>query len=167
MGGGGKAESLPWRGPAGAQRPPHGGRYSALGTRGQSPWRSHTIRRTEASASLSRAAAQERRPRNGATRSAAWRRAERRARPLRHRRSAADRSEREAAARPARREARAPAGQHEDAAPSGARSAGERASLETPAHFTAALPPYASDRHRRPRRRRRLGAAIRADGIAE
>jgi hypothetical protein len=42
MGGGGKAESTPWRGPAGAQRPPHGGGYSALGTRGQSPWRSHS-----------------------------------------------------------------------------------------------------------------------------
>ena len=40
MGGGGKAESTPWRGPAGAQRPPLGGGYSALGTRGQSPWRS-------------------------------------------------------------------------------------------------------------------------------
>ena len=41
-GGGGKAESTPWRGPAGAQRPPLGGGYSALGTRGQSPWCSHT-----------------------------------------------------------------------------------------------------------------------------
>jgi len=48
MGGGGKAESTPWRGPAGAQRPPHGGGYSALGTRGQSPWRSHNIKGTEA-----------------------------------------------------------------------------------------------------------------------
>lgn len=48
MGGGGKAESTPWRGPAGAQRPPLGGGYSALGTRGQSPWRSRTIKRTEA-----------------------------------------------------------------------------------------------------------------------
>ena len=48
MGGGGKAESPPWRGPAGAQRPPHGGGYSASGTRGQSPWRSRTIKGTEA-----------------------------------------------------------------------------------------------------------------------
>ncbi len=58
MGGGGKAESTPWRGPAGAQRPPHGGGYSALGTRGQSPWRSRSDKETEASASLSRNAAQ-------------------------------------------------------------------------------------------------------------
>lgn len=83
MGGGGKAESTPWRGPAGAQRPPHGGGYSALGTRGQSPWRSHTIRRTEASASRSRNAAQERRPCTARRRRAAWRRAERTTRPLR------------------------------------------------------------------------------------
>lgn len=48
MGGGGKAESTPWRGPAGAQRPPHGGGYSASGTRGQSPWRSRSIKGTEA-----------------------------------------------------------------------------------------------------------------------
>ena len=48
MGGGGKAESLPWRGPAGARRPPHGGGYSALGTRGQSPWRSSSTKETEA-----------------------------------------------------------------------------------------------------------------------
>ena len=44
----GKLNRHPWRGPADAQRPPHGGDYSALGTRGQSPWRSHTIKRKEA-----------------------------------------------------------------------------------------------------------------------
>jgi hypothetical protein len=48
MGGGGKAESPSWRGPAVAQRPPHGGGYSAWGTRGQSPWRSRTFEGTEA-----------------------------------------------------------------------------------------------------------------------
>ena len=79
----GKPNRRPWRGPAGAQRPPHGGGYSALGTRGQSPWRSHAIRRTEASASRSRIAAQERRPRTARRRRAAWRRAERTTRPLR------------------------------------------------------------------------------------
>jgi len=42
-----QAESTPWRGPAGAQRPPHGGGYSALGTRGQSPWRSRSIKWSE------------------------------------------------------------------------------------------------------------------------
>lgn len=96
MGGGGKAESPPWRGPAGAQRLPHGGGYSALGTRGQSPWRSTQSQRTEAAASLSRVAAQERHPRNGATQPAAWRRAERATRPLRE--SAAPQTE--ASARP-------------------------------------------------------------------
>ena len=52
MGGGGKAESTPWRGPAGAQRPPLGGGYSALGTRGQSPWCSPPNRKTEPAGSL-------------------------------------------------------------------------------------------------------------------
>ncbi len=52
MGGGGKAESTPWRGPAGAQRPPLGGGYSASGTRGQSPWCSRPIRKTGPSGSL-------------------------------------------------------------------------------------------------------------------
>jgi hypothetical protein len=37
MGGGGKAESTPWRGPASAQRPPHGGDYSALGNERAKP----------------------------------------------------------------------------------------------------------------------------------
>ena len=37
MGGGGKAESTPWRGPAGAQRPPHGGGYSASGNERAKP----------------------------------------------------------------------------------------------------------------------------------
>jgi hypothetical protein len=72
MGGGGKAESTPWRGPAGAQRPPLGGGYSALGTRGQSPWRSRPIKQWSRQAPsltsdgtgrfLSRNAAQERHP---------------------------------------------------------------------------------------------------------
>jgi hypothetical protein len=37
MGGGGKAESTSWRGPAGAPRPPHGGNYSALGNERAKP----------------------------------------------------------------------------------------------------------------------------------
>jgi hypothetical protein len=44
-----------------------------------------------------------------------------------------------ASAHPARRAARVPAGQPKNASPSGARSAGQSASLETPAHF-ATLP---------------------------
>ncbi len=121
---------------------------------------------TEAAASLSRNAAKERRPRNGATRPAAWRRAERATRPLRQRRSAADRSERETAARPARREARAPAGQPENAAPLRAPSAGKSASLDPPAHLLAATIPFTpAIVTGRPRRWRRLGGAIRTDGL--
>ena len=37
MGGGGKAESLPWSGPADAKRPPHGGNYSASGNERAKP----------------------------------------------------------------------------------------------------------------------------------
>jgi hypothetical protein len=47
MGGGGKAESLPWRGPAGEAR--HTGVTILLWEmRGQSPWRSHAIEGTKA-----------------------------------------------------------------------------------------------------------------------
>ena len=47
MGGGGKAESLPWRGPAGEAH--HTGATILLWeTRGQRPWRSHSIERMEA-----------------------------------------------------------------------------------------------------------------------
>ena len=76
MGGGGKAESTPWRGPAGAQRSPLGGGYSALGTRGQSPWRSRLTKKrgrqapsaakTELPSSLSRNAAPKSAPLHGA-----------------------------------------------------------------------------------------------------
>lgn len=66
-----------------------------------------------------------------------------------------------ASGRPARREARVPAGQLKDAAPSGARSAGQSATLESPAHLQraarAALAPAIVTV--RPRRQRRLGGA--------
>ena len=87
------------------------------------------------SASLSRAAAQRRRPRTGRRRRTpcggkqvpAGRCAS--AQPRQRGAAQTDRG------RLARREARAPAGQHKDAAPSGARSAGERAPLEPAAHL--------------------------------
>lgn len=57
-----------------------------------------------------------------------------------------------------------PAGQLKDAAPSGARSAGQSASLENPAHFKRAVrtAPFLAPAivTGRPRRRRRLGGAI-------
>ena len=77
MGGGGKAESLPWRGPAGATRPPHGGGYSALGTRGQSPWRSRLTGNWAGQAPLSRSAAYNRHPRMARRRRVVWRQAKR------------------------------------------------------------------------------------------
>ena len=117
MGGGGKAESTPWRGPAGAQRPPHGGGYSALGTRGQSPWCSRLSNELRRSASLSRNAAQSTAPLHSATPTGDVTASRAKTRLLRHRRSAASRSERAVGARTARREARAPSGQHENAAP--------------------------------------------------
>ena len=159
MGGGGKAESTPWRGPAGAQRPPHGGGYSALGTRGQSPWRSHTINERRRSASLSRSAAQATAPLRGATPTGDVTASRAPTRPLRHRRSAASQSECAAGARTARREARAPAGQPEDSAPSRS-AAGKSATAKTPALLPAVPSPL---RHAivtgRPRRRQRLGGA--------
>lgn len=137
MGGGGKAESTPWRGPAGAQRPPLGGGYSALGTRGQSPWCSRTINERRRSASPSRTAAQATAPLHGATPAGGVAASRAPTRPLRHRRSAASRSESAAGARATRREARVSAGQLKDAAPSRS-AAGESATLENPAHFRTA-----------------------------
>jgi hypothetical protein len=57
----GKAESSPWRGPAGEAR--HmGAATSALGTKGQGPWCSRTTNGRRWSASLSRNAAKGRHP---------------------------------------------------------------------------------------------------------
>jgi hypothetical protein len=60
MGGGGKAESSPLARASG-RSPPHGGGYSALGTRGQSPWRS---RQSENGAGQAPPAAMRHRPRH-------------------------------------------------------------------------------------------------------
>ena len=133
MGGGGKAESLPWSGPAGEAR--HTGATILLReTRGQSPWRSRLSNERRRSASLSRSAAQATAPLHGVTPTGDVTASRAKTRPLRHRRSAASQSECAAGARTARREAGVPAGQPKDSAPS--RSvAGKSAALEDPAHF--------------------------------
>jgi hypothetical protein len=115
----GKAESLPWRGPAGKARHT-GATISASGTKGRSPWQFPLEPGRRRSASLSRNAAQERHPCSGATppgalRAGLW-----------------------ASGRPASREARVPAGQSENAAPSRS-EAGKSATLKTPAQPTPLL----------------------------
>ena len=158
MGGGGKAESTPWRGPAGAQRPPLGGVYSALGTRGQSPWRSHppengAVRLPRPHRGTKTA------PLHGATLAGDVAASRAKTRPLRHRRSAASRSEGAAGARTARRKARVPAGQPKDSAPLRS-AAGKSATLENPAHFR-----NAPDRHPKGQDYR-LGARQRIERVA-
>ena len=100
-------------------------------------------------------------PSHGAMQTDALRRQARHARTLwRSRSSASGRPRRPTARVRQEREARAPAGQRKDAAPLGARSAGQSAPLNHPAHFAAALTSLAPcDRHRRPRRQGRLGGA--------
>lgn len=120
----GKPMSMPWRGPAGAQQPPHGGVYFGLGNERAKPLAFLPIKEMEATASLRRAVARRRCSRTARRRWAAWRRAERRTRASRHRRNPAGGSERETAARSAKREARASADQHENTKPLRAHSAG-------------------------------------------
>ncbi len=81
------------------------------------------------------AAEQERHPCNGAPPTGGVAASRAMTRLSRHRRSAASRCECASDARTTRREARVPAGQYKKAAPSGARSAGQSASSESPAHF--------------------------------
>ena len=117
MGGGGKAESLPRRGPAVAQRLPHGGDYSALGNERAKPLAFPPIRKRSRSGSPGRTAAQRRHP------------------CMARRQPDALRADLWASGRPASREARVPAGQHKNAAPLGAQSAGQSATSALPAHF--------------------------------
>jgi hypothetical protein len=76
-------------------------------------------------------------PSHGATRAGEVTASQVRGKAVARKRCAAAAIARAAGARPARREAREPAGQHKDAAPSGARSAGQSASANPPAHFSA------------------------------
>jgi hypothetical protein len=115
MGGGGKAESLPWRGPAGEAR--HTGATILLREmRGQSPWRS---RHSGNGGDQPPPAATRHKQRHPCTA---------------RRQPDALRAGLWASGRPVSREAGVPAGQHKNAAPLGARSAGQSATLENPAH---------------------------------
>ena len=137
MGGGGKAESTPWRGPAGAQRPPHGGAILLWEREGKAlgvPTPSNERRR---SASLSRSAAQVTAPLHGATPTGDVAASRAPTRPVRHRRSSASRSECAAGVRTARREARAPAGQRKVSAPSRS-AAGKSATAKKSRSFSRA-----------------------------
>ena len=136
MGGGGKAESLPWRGPAGEAR--HTGvtiqlwerEGKALGVPG-SP-------KTEPSGFPNREAEQHRHPCTS--------------------RSQPDgvRAQLCASAHPAMSEARVPAGQDRNADPSGARSAGQSASARTPAQPPTLLIVTRMGRDTRPGSRQRI-----------
>ena len=121
MGGGGKAESLPWRGPADATRPPHGGRLFCFGKReGEALGVPNNKRNRAGQAPISRDAATITAPLHGATQRGGVR-----AQPC-------------ASAHRARREARMPAGQLKDSAPSRS-AAGKSATLKTPAHYPTLL----------------------------
>ena len=138
MGGGGKAESLPWSGPAGEAR--HTGATILLGeTRGQSPWRSRQSGNGGDQPPPPQCG-KETAPLHGATQPSGVAGSEAGTRLLSRRGSAASPRESATVARPARREARVPAGQLKNAAPSrSALSAGKSATLENPAHFPALL----------------------------
>jgi hypothetical protein len=120
MGGGGKAESLPWRGPAGKAR--HTGATILLWEmRGQSPWRSHQSGNGASQAPNAATRHKQRLPSTArrqpdALRAGMW-----------------------ASGRPASREARVPAGQLKNAPPLGARSAGQSVSSQIPAHLPTLL----------------------------
>ena len=136
MGGGGKAESLPWSGPAGEAR--HTGAAILLWEmRGQSPWRSRLTGNGGGQPPSAATRQEHRYPRMARRRRMPCWQA-----PSRHRCCATSVAppcprQREASGREARRQARVPAGQLKSAAPSGAHSAGQSATLEIPAHFLA------------------------------
>ena len=139
MGGGGKAESLPWSGPAGEAR--HTGVTILLWEREGKALGVPTNQETEAAASLSRSAAQATAPLRGATQASEVAASRAKTRLLRHQRSTDSRSESAAAARWTRREARAPAGQPKDTAPSrseagkSATAKKSRSLLHAPDHY--------------------------------
>jgi hypothetical protein len=128
MGGGGKAESLPWRGPAGKAR--HTGAAIQLWEpRGQSPWRSRYSGKRGRSGSQRRHAAKHRHPCTVRRQPDALM-----ANASGHRCCAICAApscsrKRETSGRPARIEARAPEGQLKIAAPSGS-AAGKSATIK-------------------------------------
>ena len=147
---------MPWRGPAGEAR--HTGAAILLReTRGQSPWRSRQTG-TKPLGFPSRNAAYKQHPRMARRRRMPCWRA-----PSGHRCCAASAAprQRETGGRPARREARVLAGQFKNAAPAGARSVGQTATLENPAHFQRGVRPALAPAivTVKPRRQWRLGEA--------
>ena len=139
MGGGGKAESTPWSGPAGAQRPPHGGNYSASGNERAKPLAFPLNKETEAISLPQPQRGIQTAPSHGATQTGGVAASEAGTRLLSQKDSAASARESAPVARPARREARVPAGQPTDSAPSRS-AAGKSATLEIPAHLEALAP---------------------------
>ena len=134
MGGGGKTE-IDALARASGHRPPHGGVYFGLGNERAKPLaflpnRNSAVRRSKRRASGSPTTV----PSHGATPTgdvSASRAHDKAVAPKVQRRC---RSESASGAHPARREARAPAGQLKNTAPSGARSAGQSATTDLPAH---------------------------------
>lgn len=138
MGGGGKTGIDALARASGRASARHtGASIPVWGTRGQSPWRSRSHQQTAPVRRSPRSEAnhEQRRPRTARRRRVMCRQAECATRQLREAKRRR-RSERAPGAHPARKEARAPAGQRKDAAPSGARSAGQSASLNPPAHHS-------------------------------
>jgi hypothetical protein len=109
---------------------------------------------------------QQRCPRTARRRRVTCRQAERPTRLLREAQRRR-RSERASGAHPARREARAPAGQHKDAAPSGARSVGQSASLNLPAHHAPLPIVTRMGRDYRPGPRQRIERVVRRAARSE
>jgi hypothetical protein len=137
MGGGGKAESLPWRGPAGKARHT-GGNYSALGNERAKSLAFPPIKQTELVRLPQPQCGIQTAPSHGATQTGGVAASEAGTRLLSQRDSAASPRESASVVRTARREARVPAGQPKDSAPSKS-AAGKSATLENPAHFPALL----------------------------
>jgi hypothetical protein len=130
----GKPKSMPWRGPASAQLPPHGGVYSGFGNERAKLLAFPLKQRNSAGQALTetRSGSQGTVPSHGATQTGDVPAQAEGATRLLSEAQRRRRSERASGAHPTRREARAPAGQRKDAAPTGARSAGQSASLSLP-----------------------------------
>ena len=141
MGGGGKAESLPWRGPAGEAR--HTGRLFCFGKREGKALGVPAYQTNRAVRLPIRNAAHAKAHLHGATQTGGVAASEAGTRLLSRRDSAASHRERAPVARPARTEARVPAGQPEDSAPSRSAQRGKECDLRKSRSSSSRAP----DRH--------------------